>query len=150
MPGIVGIISKKSRDLNEHNLHIMIKCMMHEPAYNSGTYINDQLGFYVGWICHKDSYADCMPVFNEQKDMVLVFSGENFPEQELEGSLKSKGHEFAPSNASSLIHLYEEEGEDFLQQLNGWFSGVLLDLHKQSLTLFNDRYGLCLLYTSPS
>ena len=146
MPGIVGIISKRSREETEHNLHIMIKCMMHEPAYNLGTYINDQLGFYVGWVCHKDSFADCMPVFNEQKDMVLIFSGENFPEQELEGSLKRQGHEFKPSNASSLIHQYEEEGEDFLQHLNGWFSGVLIDLHKQRLMLFNDRYGLGRIY----
>lgn len=146
MPGIVGIISKRSQEVNEHNLHIMIKCMMHEPAYNSGTYINDQLGLYVGWVCHKDSFADCMPVCNEQKDMVLIFSGENFPDQEFEGCLKSKGHEFDPSDASSLIHLYEEEGEDFLQHLNGWFSGVLLDLRKQRLMLFNDRYGLGRIY----
>jgi asparagine synthase (glutamine-hydrolysing) len=146
MPGIVGIISKKSRDLNEHNLRIMIKCMMHEPAYNSGTYINDQLGLYVGWICHKDSFADCMPVFNERKDMVLIFSGENFPDHELESSLKRQRHEFDPSSASSLIHLYEEKGEDFLKDLNGWFSGILLDLHKQSLMLFNDRYGLGRIY----
>ena len=146
MPGIVGIISKKSRDLNEHSLRIMIKCMMHEPTYNAGTYINDQLGFYIGWVCHKDSFADCMPVFNEQRDMVLIFSGENFPDHGFEGCLKGQGHEFSPANASSLIHLYEDEGEDFLQQLNGWFSGVLIDLHKQNLMLFNDRYGLGRIY----
>ncbi len=146
MPGIVGIISKRSREMNEHNLGIMIKCMMHEPFYNSGTYINDQLGLYVGWVCHKDSFADCMPVLNEKRDMVLIFSGENFPDHELEGSLKRQGHEFNPSNASSLIHLYEEEGEEFFGHLNGWFSGVLVDLRKQSIVLFNDRYGLGRIY----
>jgi asparagine synthase (glutamine-hydrolysing) len=146
MPGIVGIISKMSREINEHTLGIMIKCMMHEPAYNSGIYINDQRGLYLGWVCHEDSFADCMPVFNEQRDKVLVFSGENFSDKEFEGDLKSKGHEFAIENASSLIHLYEEEGEDFLQHLNGWFSGILIDLHKKSLMLFNDRYGLGRIY----
>lgn len=146
MPGIAGIISKRSREVNDYNLQIMIKCMMHEPAYNSGAYINDQLGLYVGWVCHKDSFADCMPVLNEKRDMVLIFSGEHFPDRGFEDCLKSKGHEFVPSNASSLIHLYEEEGEDFLKYLNGWFSGVLLDLHKQRLMLFNDRYGLGRIY----
>jgi asparagine synthase (glutamine-hydrolysing) len=146
MPGIVGIISKKPPEVNEHNLQIMLKCMLHEPAYNFGTYVNDQLGGYVGWVCHKDSFADCMPVFNEKKDVVLLFSGENFPDDELEVNLKKQGHEFIPSNASTLIHHYEEEGDDFLKHLNGWFSGLLLDLRKQSILLFNDRYGFGRIY----
>lgn len=146
MPGIVGIISKNSCDLNEHNLRIMIKCMMHEPAYISESYLNDELGIYVGSICHADSFADCMPVFNEQKDMVLMFAGENFSDHALEGDLKRRGHEFKPSHASSLIHLYEEEGDDFLNSLNGWFSGLLLDLRRRIAILFNDRYGLGRIY----
>lgn len=146
MPGIVGIISKKSRDVNEHNLSIMTMCMIHEPTYNSGTYINAEMGLYVGWVCHKDSFADCMPVFNEKRDKVLIFSGENFPDQELALNLKRQGHEFESSDASSLIHLYEEEDEDFLKHLNGYFSGVLMDLRKSNIILFNDRYGLGRIY----
>jgi len=128
--------------MNERRLSIMIKSMMHEPFYNSGTYINDQLGLYVGWICHKDSFTDCMPVLNEQKDMVLIFSGENFPDHDIAGHLKGQGHEFDPSDASCLIHLYEEKGIAFLQDLNGWFSGMLIDLREKKAVLFNDRYGM--------
>jgi asparagine synthase (glutamine-hydrolysing) len=33
-----------------------------------------------------------------------------------------------------------------LQRLNGWFSGVLLDLRDQKVVLFNDRYGVNRIY----
>src|SRR5258705_9754503 len=33
-----------------------------------------------------------------------------------------------------------------LEKLNGWFSGVLLDLRAQKLVLFNDRYGVNRIY----
>ena len=34
----------------------------------------------------------------------------------------------------------------FLEKLNGWFSGVLLDLREQKFVLFNDRYGVNRIY----
>ena len=146
MPGIVGIINKGSREKNERDLRRMIDCMMHEPFSTSGTYINEHLGLYSGWVCHKDSFSDCMPILNENKDIVLLFSGENFTDEDSIQQLKRKRHEFVDFNASYLIHLYEEEGDAFLQQLNGWFSGLLVDLRKKKIVLFNDRYGMQRIY----
>ena len=132
--------------MNECDLSIMMDCMIHESFYNTGSYVNDQLGIYIGWVCHRNAFADCMPVFNEKRDLVLIFSGENFPDRELIGRLKRQGHEFDPSNASTLIHLYEEEGEDFLKKLNGWFNGVLIDCRMAKAVLFNDRFGMQRIY----
>ena len=146
MPGMVGIISKQERGINERNLNDMISCMNYEPFYSYGSYINDTLGVYAGWVCHKGSFSDCMSVFNENKDLVLIFSGENFHDQGFEDKLSKRGHDFNPLNASTLIHIYEEEGEEFLKQLNGWFSGLLIDIRKQIIILFNDRYGLNRVY----
>ena len=56
------------------------------------------------------------------------------------------GHEFSSDDASYLVHLYEEMGSGFFEKLNGWFSGVLLDLRDQKFILFNDRYGINRLY----
>jgi asparagine synthase (glutamine-hydrolysing) len=87
-----------------------------------------------------------MPVFNEKRDLVLVFSGENFADEEVVGQLRSRGHQFNGNNATYLIHLYEEQGDLFLKHLNGWFSGVLVDLRKGKVFLFNDRYGMQRVY----
>ena len=142
MPGITGIISKIHQKENQAHLQQMVKSMCHEAFYNNGTWHNDDLGIYIGWVCHEGSFTDCMPVLNEKKNIVLVFHGENFTDLELFDKLKAKHHKFDSSNASYLIHLYEEKGMDFLQDLNGWFSGILIDIPNKQIVLFNDRYGM--------
>ncbi len=146
MPGICGIVSKTPRERNEKDLKLMIECMMHESFYTSGSYVNDQLGLYAGWVCHEGSFSDCMPVLNEKKDLVLIFSGENFIDKEMLNRLKGKKHKFEASNASYLVHLYEENEDEFLQELNGWFNGILVDLRKSKVLLFNDRYSMQRIY----
>lgn len=146
MPGITGIISKTSREKRIADIEAMTECMIHEQFYSSGTYINDQMGVYLGWTCHKDSFTDCMPIYNEKKDLVLVFCGENFTDPELFNQLKTRHHKFEKYNASYLVHLYEEKGIDFLQDLNGWFNGAIVDMRKGLIILFNDRYGMRRIY----
>jgi asparagine synthase (glutamine-hydrolysing) len=89
-----------------------------------------------------------MPIWNERKDICLVFSGEDFTDLgEIEG-LRAQGHEFDSENASYLVHFYEELGDKFFEKLNGRFNGVLVDLRKKNIVLFNDRYGLNRTYYS--
>lgn len=124
----------------------MTNAMMHESFYNSGTYINENDGIYIGWVSHRGSFDDCLPVTNETKNLLLFFSGENYIDNALLDHLKKKQHMFDASNASYLIHLYEEQGDDFYLTLNGFFSGILVDLNRQTLILFNDRFGMKRVY----
>ena len=124
----------------------MVQCLMHEPFYTDGTYINEELGLWLGWVNHEGSFSDCIPIWNEKKDICLLFSGEDFADQADVDALRMRGHEFAPDDASYLVHLYEEMGYAFLERLNGAFSGLLLDLREQKFVLFNDRYGVNRIY----
>ena len=124
----------------------MINCMLHEDYYVSGQYIDEESGVYAGWVCHPKSYCDCMPVTNEKKDVVLVFFGENYFEKEYLTKLKSKNHVFDPSNASCIVHLYEEDPDGFPEQMNGWFCGLLIDRKRGKALLFNDCNGMQRLY----
>ena len=146
MPGIAGIISKANSPSFERDLDSMVGGMMHESFYSSGSYVNKPVGLYVGWAGRKGSFSDCMPVWNERKDSCLIFSGEDFPDRDIIDRLKTNGHEFDPSNASYLIHRYEEEGDKFFGKLRGQFHGVLLDVSAGRIILFNDRYGMQRIY----
>jgi asparagine synthase (glutamine-hydrolysing) len=146
MPGILGIIKKGALVQSKVDLNRMLTTMMHEPFYASGKYVNEQLGVYLGWVCHEGSFSDCMPVLNEKKDVVLIFTGEDFQNEDLKRELRRKGHEFNLSDASYLVHLYEDEGDKFLLRLNGFFSGVIVDHRKFEILLFNDRFGMQRLY----
>jgi asparagine synthase (glutamine-hydrolysing) len=120
--------------------------MEHESFYDSGIHSVPEMGIYGGWVAHENSFAAPQPFFNEQRDVVLLFSGECFVDSEMRTGLRQKGHELGQVAGSWLIHLYEEEGDRFFEKLNGLFSGLLIDKRQAKAFLFNDRYGMERLY----
>jgi asparagine synthase (glutamine-hydrolysing) len=145
MPGIVGLITKMPRQWAEPQLLRMVQALHHESFYASGTWIDESMGVYVGWIARKNSFSDGMPLRNERGDSVLVFSGEEYPEPGIARLLKEQGHELATDGPSYLVHLYEADPE-FPRGLNGRFHGLLTDRAREIAILFNDRYGLHRIY----
>jgi len=145
MPGIVGLITKLPRALAEPQMLRMVQALRHESFYTTGTYVDESLGLYLGWTTLGDSFADRMPLRNELGDMVLVFSGEDFPEPGTAQRLKGHGHGFRADGPEYLVHLSEED-PSFPVGLNGRFHGLLADHTNGKLTLFNDRYGMHRVY----
>jgi len=145
MPGIVGLITKMPRQMAEQQLHRMIAALCHESFYVTGNWIDESSGVYVGWVLHKESFADGMPVRNEREDLVLAFAGEEYPEPGAVQALRVRGHQLDLDGPSYLVHVAEEDIE-FPKSLNGRFHGVLSNQADGSATLFNDRYGLQRLY----
>lgn len=119
----------------------MVATMKHEAFYASGTHSVPEMGIHAGWVTQENSFAAGQPLVNEQQDIVLIFFGECFLDAQLGVELRRKGHNVGTSQASWLVHLYEQEGEAFFETLNGLFSGVLIDKRNGSVFLFNDRYG---------
>jgi asparagine synthase (glutamine-hydrolysing) len=147
MPGIVGLITTAPRPWAEARLSAMVQALRHESFYVSGTWIDERLGVYVGWVARKDSFADGMPVHNEKGDVVLFFSGEEYPEPGTAEGLKSRGHAVESNPSSYLVHLSEEDA-NFPAGLNGRFHGVLVNRSECTAVLFNDRYGMQRVYYS--
>jgi asparagine synthase (glutamine-hydrolysing) len=145
LPGIVGLITKLPRAAAEQQLLAMLKCMQHEPFYTCGTWSDPEQGVYIGFVARGGSFADGMPVRNEDGEITLVFSGEEFPEPDLKKALQQRGHEFSYAGPSYLVHRYEDEA-DFPKGLNGRFHGLIADRRQRTVMLFNDRYGLQRLY----
>jgi asparagine synthase (glutamine-hydrolysing) len=141
MPGIVGLITKQPRQWAEPQLLRMLETLRHEPSYTIGTWIDESSGIYVGWAERANSFADGMPLRNEQGDKVLVFSGEEFPDPATIGRLKERGHTFETQGPSYLVHVAEDDAA-FPVSLNGRFHGLLVDQAQGIATLFVDRYGM--------
>jgi asparagine synthase (glutamine-hydrolysing) len=145
LPGIVGFITNRPREVAEHELREMLKSLCHESFYASGTWVDAANGIYVGWVAREGSFADGMPLYNESGEVTLVFSGEEFPEPGVAASLRARGHAVAQDEPSYLVHRYEDE-PDFPKGLNGRFHGLVSDRRRGTALLFNDRYGLQRLY----
>src|SRR5258707_235924 len=145
MPGIVGILTSKPREWAEPELIRMVEALRHEDFYSTGMWVDASLGIYVGWIERKGSFSEGMPLRNERGDVVLAFSGEEFPEAGTERRLQEQGHRLEMPGPSYLVHLYEED-PSFPAGLNGRFHGLLTDRVRGMATLFNDRYGMHRIY----
>lgn len=145
MPGITGIITKNARGNEEQMLHIMVQTMMYEPFYRKGKYIDAKGGYFIGYTVIEGAFADCMPIYNETKDLLMFLTGETFMDSALIAELKTR-HTFDTNNANYLIHLYEELGDRFFNALNGWHNGLIIDNRKHKAFLFNDRFGMRRIY----
>jgi asparagine synthase (glutamine-hydrolysing) len=126
MPGIAGIISRRPARECEQRVKAMIASMKHEAFYKTGTYSVPQLGIYGGWVALDHSALSTFS--NSQKNVILILSGECY--------LDSK-----TATGDQIIRLYEQSGQTIVEELNGLFSGLLIDQRQNKAFLFNDRYG---------
>src|SRR5947207_6417243 len=92
------------------------------------------------------------PIWNETKDVAVVFNGELYNYRDLRERLSLCGHRFATqSDTEILVHAWEEWGEDSLTELRGMFALALLDLRQRYATapilfLARDPLGIKPLY----
>lgn len=128
-----------------HELARMVDAIAHESFYTKGMWADESLGIYVGWVAQKGAFSDGMPVCNEGGEVVLVFSGEDYPEPGTAQHLKERGHTLNLDGPSYLVHQYEEDSA-FPVGLNGMFHGIVIDHPQRTATLFNDRFGMHRLY----
>src|SRR5436190_12760920 len=145
VPGIVGLVTRMPSPQARVELAEMMGVMRHESFYVLRTWIDEDLGIYLGWSAREGSFSDGGPYVNETGDVALVFSGEEYPDPGTPQRLTPRGPHIGDAEASYLVHLYEEEAT-FPANLNGRFHGVVVDRRRRNALLFNDRFGMNRVY----
>lgn len=77
----------------------------------------------------------------------LVFNGEIYNHAELRVGLEQRGHRYASrTDSETILHLYEERGLDFVNDIEGDYAIALWDADRERLVLARDRAGVKPLY----
>src|SRR5438105_939289 len=77
----------------------------------------------------------------------LVFNGEIYNHASLREGLEKRGHIYASrTDSETILHLYEERGLDFVQDIEGDYAIALWDADREQLVLARDRAGVKPLY----
>lgn len=109
-------------------------------------YIEDNIGL---GICSFGSSESCQPIHNENTSLWLLADGEIYNYSELKKGLVKKNHFFkGSSDMEIIVHLYEEEGINCFNKLNGIFSLVIWDKNRRNLILVRDKLGVRQIYYS--
>lgn len=83
------------------------------------------------------------PMYNEDGSIVICFNGEIYNYQPIKEMLIEKGHVFkSHADTEVLIHLYEEKGEEMLNDLRGMFAFAIYDMKNKKLFAARDFFGI--------
>lgn len=88
------------------------------------------------------SSAGHQPMPNEDQSVWIIFNGEIYNFQELREQLVAAGHHFqSRTDTETIIHGYEQWGEDIVTRLHGMFALAIWDTKQRKLLLARDRIG---------
>jgi len=154
MCGITGAVwSQPDKRIEQAILRRMVEVLAHRGPDGEGTYSADlriepgqqaMPGVALGHrrLAIIDLAGGRQPMANEDQSVWIVFNGEIYNFRELRRRLEANGHRFLThSDTEAIVHLYEEEGADFAEHLNGMFAVAIWDARQRQLVLARDRLG---------
>jgi asparagine synthase (glutamine-hydrolysing) len=120
----------------------MCDAITHRGPDDQGYFFDGNVGLGMRRLSIIDIAGGRQPVHNENRTIWTVFNGEIYNYYALRNELESRGHRFyTNSDTETIVHLYEEFGDDFVTRLNGMFAIALWDSLESRLILCRDRIG---------
>jgi len=152
MCGICGFVTTDpALALPEDVLRKMCEVMVHRGPDDSGIYLDSVAGLGHRRLSIIDVAGGHQPMPNEDQSVWIAYNGETYNHAELRKDLEAKGHQYSTrTDAESLIHLYEEEGDELVHKLRGQAAFAIWDAPRRRLLLVRDRLGIKPLYYTES
>lgn len=143
MCGIAGWLSLNGAPPTRGGLQAMLDAIAHRGPDGQGLWADARAGLAHARLSLVDLTGGAQPMGNEDDSVQVVFNGEIYNYLELRDDLLRRGHVLrTASDTEVIVHLYEEQGERFVESLNGPFAIALWDTRRQRLVLARDRVGM--------
>ncbi len=148
MCGICGYVYiDRDDNANPSVVDAMCRRLAHRGPDDQGTWSRGPVALGHRRLSIIDVDGGHQPMPNEDGSVWVSYNGEVYNYRELREELIGKGHEFSTNTDTEvMVHLYEEEGPDFVSRLEGMFAVAIWDDRLQRLVLARDRMGQKPLY----
>lgn len=148
MCGIAGFFNFDfSRAKSEKIIREMTFALKSRGPNERGFFVDKKSALGHSRLAIIDLKSGQQPIFNENKNLVLVYNGEIYNFLALKKELEIFDHKFLTNSDSEVIlHAFEEWGEKCLNRFNGMFAFAIYNRQKQELFLARDQFGKKPLY----
>jgi asparagine synthase (glutamine-hydrolysing) len=148
MCGICGLFEfDQSRTIPGEVIRRMTDTIVHRGPDDEGAFLGPGIGLGFRRLSIIDVAGGHQPLSNEDGSVWVMLNGEIYNYPELHKDLVDRGHRFATrSDTETIVHLYEEYGEECFARLRGMFAIALWDSRSRQLVLARDRVGKKPLY----
>ncbi len=149
MSGVFGVIDSKDcmplPSLIRHSGQVMT----HHDRHQADTWVDDWGGAALGRIGIGIFNPEAQPLLSPDGSLAVFLSGEIYNQDELRRRLERQSYPCeAAGDLDLILHLYQLQGDAFVEALNGTFVLAVWDRKRQALLLANDRFGLYPTYYS--
>ena len=145
MCGITGFVNKK--DNKDKIIKKMADKIAHRGPDGEGYYINDNVALAHRRLSIIDLSTGSQPMFNANKDLVIVFNGEIYNYLEIKDELKKDGYKFLnKSDTEVIVNGYKKWGKKVVDHLRGMYAFAIYDIEKDELFMARDKWGIKPLY----
>jgi len=145
MCGICGTVGIEQDGLIER----MTEAIHHRGPDDFGHFVDGNVCLGQRRLSIIDVAGGHQPMTTPDGSLTIVFNGEIYNFAELREQLEQRGVRFEThSDTEVLLRLFEQDGIDALQKLNGMFAFAIFDRRTRELVLARDRLGIKPLYYS--
>lgn len=121
----------------------MCEAIRHRGPDDEGIHVEPGVGLGMRRLSIIDLATGHQPIHNEDQTVWVVFNGEIYNYAALRHDLAARGHRFyTSSDTETIVHAYEQWGEEAFGRLRGMFGIALWDARRRKLLLARDRAGI--------
>jgi asparagine synthase (glutamine-hydrolysing) len=144
MCGICGVVARDARQgVDRTTVDRMTATLRHRGPDASATYVDGPAALGHTRLAIIDlSAAGRQPMSNEDGRYTIVFNGEIYNYVELRERLESRHTFRSHTDTEVILHLFEDEGPDCVNHLNGMFAFAIWDARERTLFAARDRVGI--------
>jgi len=145
--GICGILRLDGAAADTRVLAEMNAAIVHRGPDSEGSMADGPAALAMRRLSIIDLAGGDQPIANEDGSVQVVQNGEIYNYRELRRELECRGHVFRTnSDTEVLVHLYEDRGPRFVEELRGMFGLAVWDSRRRRLVLARDPFGIKPLY----